>query len=208
MIAGSIILERESTEERAAMLVKVELLDKVLARVREQLPEDQAPQVEEFVRQYYTWIPAEDLEGRSPIDVYGAAVAHWSFARQRDPGSTKVRVCNPQFEEDGWQSTHTVLEIVTDDMPFLVDSTRMGVNRQGYAIHFMLHPIMKVRHDEKGRLVEVLEPDTADEDAISESIIHIEVDRQTEPALLQELYDCIEHALEQVRATVEDWPGM
>jgi NAD-specific glutamate dehydrogenase len=135
------------------MLVKDELLDKVLVRVREQLSEDQAPQVEEFVRQYFAWIPAEDLADRSPIDVYGAAVAHWSFARQREPGTSKVRVYNPNFEEHSWQSTHTVLEIVTDDMSFLVDSTRMGVNRQGYAIHLMLHPIMRVRRDDEGRLV-------------------------------------------------------
>ena len=190
------------------MLVKDELLDKVVERVREQLPEDQAPQVEEFVRQYYAWITPEDLAERSPIDLYGAAVAHWSFARQRTPGSAKIRVYNPQFEEHGWQSTHTVLEIVTDDMPFLVDSTRMGVNRQGHAIHLILHPIMKVRRDDEGRLVEVLAPDADEEDAISESVIHVEVDRQTEPDVLQELYDCIERVFEQVRAAVEDWPDM
>src|SRR5215217_2529742 len=190
------------------MLVKDELLDKVVERVREQLPEDQVPQVEEFVRQYYAWITPEDLAERSPIDLYGAAVAHWSFARQRTPGSAKIRVYNPQFEEHGWQSTHTVLEIVTDDMPFLVDSTRMGVNRQGHAIHLILHPIMKVRRDDEGRLVEVLAPDADEEDAISESVIHVEVDRQTEPDVLQELYDCIERVFEQVRAAVEDWPDM
>ncbi|MDP8949797.1 MAG: NAD-glutamate dehydrogenase, partial [Actinomycetota bacterium] len=181
------------------MLVKDELLDKILVRVREQLPEDQAPQVEEFVRQYYAWIPLEDLADRSPIDVYGTAVAQWSFARQRTPGSAKIRVYNPHFDEHGWQSTHTVVEIVNDDMPFLVDSTRMTVNRQGYAIHLMLHPIMKVKRDDEGRLVEILPADAEDEDAISESIIHVELDRQTEPEVLQELYDCIEHVLEQVR---------
>src|SRR5215212_5856725 len=190
------------------MLVKDELLDKVLARVREQLPEDQAPQVEEFARQYYAWIPVEDLEGRSPVDIYGAVVAHWNFARQRTPGSSKARVYNPNFEEHGWQSTHTVLEIVTDDMPFLVDSTRMGVNRQGYAIHLMLHPIMKVRRDDVGRLVEVLDPDSEEDGAIPESVIHVEVDRQTEPGALEGLYDCIESVLRQVRAAVEDWQEM
>jgi glutamate dehydrogenase len=190
------------------MLVKDELLDKVVERVREQLPEDQAPLVEEFVRQYYAWITPEDLAELSPIDLYGAAVAHWSFARQRKPGVAKIRVYNPQFEEHGWQSTHTVLEVVTDDMPFLVDSTRMGVNRQGHAIHLILHPIIKVRRDGEGRLVEVLAPDADEEDAISESVIHVEVDRQTEHNVLQELYDCIERVLEQVRAAVEDWPEM
>jgi len=56
-------------------------------------------------------------------------------------------VYNPRFEEHGWQTTHTVLEMVNDDMPFLVESTRMEINRQGYGIHLMLHPVMKVRRD-------------------------------------------------------------
>jgi glutamate dehydrogenase len=133
-------------------------------------------------------------------------VAHWTFAHERAPGTSKVRVYNPHFEEHGWQSTHTVLEIVTDDMPFLVDSTRMGVNRKGYAIHLMLHPIMKVRRDEAGRLIEVLNPDS--EDGISESVIHVEVDRQTETGVLEELHKCIESVLGQVRAAVEDWQEM
>jgi glutamate dehydrogenase len=103
------------------MLVKDELLDKVVARIREQMLEDQAPQVEAFARQYYGWVDAADLEDRSPIDAYGAALSHWSFASRREPGEWKIRVYNPHFEEHGWQSTHTVIEMVNDDMPFLVD---------------------------------------------------------------------------------------
>ncbi len=190
------------------MLVKDELLDKVVARVREQMPEDQAPQVEEFARQYYGWVDAEDLEDRSPIDAYGAAVSHWSFAGRREPGEWKIRIYNPQFEEHGWQSTHTVIEMVNDDMPFLVDSTRMEINRQGYAIHMILHPVINVRRDAEGRLIDVLPPDADDEDAISESVIHVEVDRQTEPSVLEDLKRSIEKTLADVQAAVEDWPKM
>ncbi len=138
------------------MLAKDELLDRVVDRVREQMPEDRVSQAEEFARQYYSWIPREDLEGRSTVDLYGAAMAHFNFAYVRAPGESKVRVYNPVYEEDGWQSTHTVLEIVTDDMSFLVDSTRMEVNARGFAIHLMLHPIMKVRRDDEGQIAEVL----------------------------------------------------
>src|SRR5918997_3426098 len=190
------------------MLVKDDLLDKVLARLREQMPEDQAPQAEEFARQYYGWIDAEDLQDRSPIDVYGTAVSHWSFVGQRRPGEGKIRVYNPQFEEHGWQSTHTVVEMVNDDMPFLVDSTRMEINRQGYAIHMILHPVIKVRRDAEGRLIDILPPDADGEDIISESVIHVEVDRQTEPFVLEDLKQSIEKTLADVKASVEDWPEM
>src|SRR5215217_3066533 len=190
------------------MLVKDELLNKVVARIKEEIPEDQAPQVEEFARQYYGWVDTDDLEDRSPIDTYGAAVSHWNFANRREPGEWKIRIYNPVFEEHGWQSTHTVVEMVNDDMPFLVDSTRMEINRQGYAIHMILHPLMKVRRDAEGRLVEVLPPDANDEDAISESMIHVEVDRQTEPSVLEDLKGYIEKTLDDVKAAVEDWQEM
>ncbi len=194
------------------MITRDDLLDKVVARVRERLPEDEAPQVEEFVRQYYGWTALEDLAGRSPVDLYGAAVAHWNFGHQREPGTAKVRVYNPQHEEHGWQSTHTVLEIVTDDMPFLVDSTRMEVNRQNLSIHLMLHPVIKVRRDEEGRLVEVLDhgsEEAEDEgEVVAESFMHVEVDRHTEPEALEGLRDNVVRILADVRAAVEDWPQM
>ena len=190
------------------MLVKDELLDKVVARIKDQMTEDQAPEVEEFARQYYGWVDADDLEERSPIDAYGAAVSHWGFAGRREPGEWKVRIYNPHFEEHGWQSTHTVIEMVNDDMPFLVDSARMEINHQGYAIHMILHPVMKVRRDAEGRLTDILPPDSDEEDAISESMIHVEVDRQTEPPVLEDLKRCIEKTLADVRASVEDWLPM
>ena len=129
---------------------KNELLDEVVERVWERWDEDQAPQVEEFVRQYYSWVAPVDLEGLSPVDIYGAAVAHWNFALQREPGKPKIRVYNPRFEEAHWQTTHTVVEIVNDDMPFLVDSVRAEISRQGYSIHLMVHPVMDVRRDDEG----------------------------------------------------------
>ena len=76
-----------------------ELIDTVCARVRERLPGEQARPCEAFVRQYYHWVPAEDLADRSPLDLYGAAVAHWNLGQQRAPGEAKVRVYNPEFEQ-------------------------------------------------------------------------------------------------------------
>ena len=70
--------------------------------------------------------------------------------------STKIRVYNPQFETHGWQSTHTAVEIVTDDKPFLIDSVAMELNRRGFGVHLVIHPVMNVRRDDAGRLLEVL----------------------------------------------------
>src|SRR4030088_1446304 len=105
-----------------------ELIDSVFARIRERLPEDQAALCSGFVRQYYHWVPPDDLVGRGALDLYGAAVAHWNLAQERVPGTVKLHVYNPDYEQHGWQSPHTLIEIVSDDMPFLVDSVTMELS--------------------------------------------------------------------------------
>jgi glutamate dehydrogenase len=185
-----------------------ELIETVCERVRERLPADQVAPCEAFARQYYQWVPAEDLADRNPLDLYGAAVAHWNLAQQRAPGEAKVRVYNPDFEQHGWQSPHTLVEIVSDDMPFIVDSVMMDLTRKGYSIHLVIHPVMWIRRDGDGHIVEVLEPDGTADDAVAESILHAEVGREHDRALLDELRRSIERVLEQVRAVVEDWQAM
>ena len=186
-----------------------ELIDTVCERVRERLPADQVAPCESFVRQYYQWVPAEDLADRNPLDLYGAAVAHYNLAQQRAAGESKVRVYNPDFEQHGWQSPHTLIEIVTDDMPFIVDSVTMQLGRLGYGIDLVIHPVMKVRRDAEGHLTEVLEHDApAPEDAIRESVVHVEVGREHDRALLDQLRATIDRVLADVRAAVEDWQEM
>src|SRR5205807_10654003 len=115
------------------------------------------------------WVPPGGLADRSPLDLYGAALAHWNLAATRASGAAKVKVYNPDFEQNGWSSPHTVIEIVSDDMPFLVDSVTMELGRQGYAIDLVIHPVIRVRRDPEGQLLEVVEPSADAPDAIAES---------------------------------------
>jgi glutamate dehydrogenase len=185
------------------------LLDVVCSRVREQLSDGEAARAEAFVRQYYRWVAPEDLAERDALDVYGLALAHFNLARRRPPGTTKVRVYNPQFDEHGWQSSHTAVEVVTDDMPFLTDSVTMELNRRGFGVHVVLHPVMTMRRDDDGRLTEVLAAQPADGSATTvESVIHAEVDRHTDPAELEQLREHVLRVIGEVRAAVEDWQKM
>jgi len=187
---------------------KTEVLERIVATIHDRLPSDQADQVESFTRQLYRQVDPEDLLEREVPDLYGAALAQWGFARQRPPGTAKVRVYSPRFEEHGWRSVHTVVEIVTDDMPFLVDSVSMELNRQGLTIHLPIHPVLTVRRDDAGQLLEVLPPDTGPRDGPRESVIRVEVDRQTDPAVLERMVEGIQRVLADVRAVSEDWAPM
>jgi glutamate dehydrogenase len=187
---------------------KADILDKIVATIHERVPAGEAAQVEAFARAYYGRVAPEDLAEYELPDLYGAVLAQWTFARRRRPGETKVRIYSPRFEERGWRSVHTIVEVVSDDMPFLVDSVTIELNRHGLTIHLPIHPVLTVRRDQEGNLLEVLPDGSEADDAVQESILHMEIDRQTEPEVLEGLREGLEQVLADVRAAVEDWPRM
>ena len=184
------------------------LIDELSDCVRQRLPDEPEIAYAEFVRQYYHWVPAPDLSDRNPLDLCGALVAHWRTGRHRPPGEPNVRVYNPEVERDGWRSPFTVVEIVSDDMPFLVDSVTMELSRQGYPIELIVHPVIRVVRDRAGQLIEVLAPGAAAPGMVEESVIHAEVARVLDSDRLAVLRAGVELVLEEVRAAVDDWPSM
>ncbi len=187
---------------------KSQLIDKITRTVKERLPEPTGAMAALFTHQYYRDVAPEDLLETDWEDLYGAVLAHWNFMRQRSPGKPTIRVYNPTYDEHGWQSTHTVVEIVTDDMPFLVDSMSMELNRHSLTLHRIIHPVLKVARDDKGRLLELVSEDADSETAIAEAVMHFEVDNQTDPKVLDGLKSDLLRVLGDVRAAVEDWQPM
>ncbi|MFD7875926.1 NAD-glutamate dehydrogenase [Streptomyces sp. NPDC059766] len=164
-----------------------------------------------FLQRYYLHTAPEDLSGRDPVDVFGAAFSHYRLAENRPQGTANVRVQTPTVEENGWTSSHSVVEVVTDDMPFLVDSVTNELTRQGRGIHVVIHPQVIVRRDVTGKLVEVLtEPPAGSmpHDTHIESWIHVEIDRETDRADLKQITADLLRVLSDVREAVEDWEKM
>ena len=174
-----------------------------------------------YLQRFYRHAAPEDLSDRDPIDVLGTALSHYRLAQERPQGTANVRVYTPTVDENGWTCTHTVVEVVTDDMPFLVDSVTNELSRQGRGIHIVIHPQVVVRRDVTGRLLEVLDtardprmmPDQQDEDglpqdALVESWIHVEIDRETDSDDLQQITTNLLRVLSDVREAVEDWQKM
>ncbi|MFJ8786487.1 NAD-glutamate dehydrogenase [Streptomyces sp. NPDC102476] len=164
-----------------------------------------------FLQRYYLHTAPEDLTGRDPVDIYGAALSHFRLGETRPQGTANVRVHTPTVEENGWTCTHTVVEVVTDDMPFLVDSVTNELTRQGRGIHVVIHPQVVVRRDVTGKLIEVLTvPPVGDlpHDAHTESWIHVEIDRETDRGDLKQITADLLRVLSDVREAVEDWEKM
>src|SRR5688572_9892808 len=133
---------------------------------------------EKFERLYYAEVDPEELAARQQRDLNGAAAAHLAFGRRFTGGTPKVRAYNPVSSQHGWQTTHTVIEIVNDDMPFLVDSVTMELNRQGLTLHLVIHPVLRAVRDARGELISIDKPSASTEGRL-ESFMHVEFDRQT-----------------------------
>ena len=162
-----------------------------------------------FLRGYYANVATEDLDGRAPADLAAIAMSHLTLAHRRR-GRAVVRVFNPTMREHGYHSPHTVIEMVNDDMPFLVDSIGLTLTQRSLALHFLVHPIFAVTRDAAGNLQSIHErgqnPDGRKQRL--ESFQHIEVDRIVDPAKLRALQADIERGLRDVRLACADWPKM
>ena len=119
------------------------------------LEADQRAAAERLITAFYEHVPPVDVAERSPRDLCGAALSLWRFAERRQPGHAKVRVYNPDLAADGWSSPHTIVEIVNDDMPFLVDSVSLAINASSRIVHLVIHPLLAATRDPKGRLREL-----------------------------------------------------
>ncbi len=187
---------------------KRELIDAVVTEIGSRLGPDEADLAAGFARHYFHDVAPRDVVAREMLDLYGTALAHLRFAASRRPGTAIIRVYNPNLQQHGWQSTHTVVEIVNDDMPFLVDSVAMELNRHGFGIHLAIHPIFAVRRDAEGRLTGIGKRGEAAPGSPPESFMHVQIDRQSDPQLLDELERDLERILGDVRRAVEDWQAM
>ncbi len=120
-------------------------------------PDD--PLLPRFLEHYYAELGEDELDDRRIDDIYAAAVAHLTLGRVRAPGQPVVRAISPDRERDGWRCDHSVLLVVTDDMPFLVDTIRMVLDRRGLGIHLLVHPMLAVARDEQHTLLDVAADD-------------------------------------------------
>jgi glutamate dehydrogenase len=167
-------------------------------------PADQAT-ADRFIAQFYEHVPPSDVAERTPRNLYGAALSLWRFGERRRTGQTKIRVHNPDPAVEGWSSPHTIVEIVNDDMPFLVDSVTGAINASNRVVHLIIHPILTVARDPDGRLCGVLEPGAA---GTCESWMQLEITFEADPADLTRLTQTLSGVLVDVRAAVSDWQPM
>jgi glutamate dehydrogenase len=151
-----------------------------------------------FIGAFFARMAHSDMDLHTPAEWASLIAGLLDFLKQREPGRAKVRVSSPERGHAG----RSVLEVVTDDMPFLVDTVSMIVSDQ-LQIHAVIHPVVKAVRDAKGQLQRL-----GDDAGAPESVMHFEIDRVADEAAQAALKTRVESALEDVRAAVADWSAM
>ena len=174
---------------------------------------------EKYLHGYYRHVNSSDLMAAGPKRAGSVAAEHAELAASRPQGRAVVRV------RAGADATllagRDVIDVVTDDMPFLVDTITMTLAAHDVAAELVVHPQLAVRRDVTGSLREVVRPiesvRPADRpripgtdgapDRIAESWSHIEVGKLA-GGKAEAIAADLEKALGDVRMAVEDYPKM
>lgn len=181
------------------------VLNNVNKLIQSKVHADKAPLVASFANALYRNMSNEDLVHRNDSDLYGAALSLWNCLESKSSDEAVIRVFNPEVAKHGWQSSHTIVEIIAKDMPFLVDSVRMAMNQANIASHLLLHCPLKVQRDAKGNITKLSNLKVAEEATSTNTVFFIEIDRQTDQAVIEEFKQELNSVLQDVSIAVADW---
>jgi glutamate dehydrogenase len=176
-----------------------------VSKLINQKVKDQTELVEKFAYTLYGKISNEDLVGRNDSDLYGAALSLWQTFNQHAEPAARIRVYNPEIARHGWESKHTIVEIVVQDMPFLVDSVRMALSRHGVAAHLLLHYPLQTQRDKAGRIIDFFKMGSKTKASTQQTVFHIEIDRISDDVTIQTLKSELHSVMEDVSLAVQDW---
>jgi glutamate dehydrogenase len=185
------------------------ILKSVAKLIQQKVPTETAPLLEQFSSLLYSNISSLDLEHRNESDMYGATLSLWNSLNGHQDDSPVIRVFNPQVSKHGWKSSHTIIEIIVKDMPFLVDSVRIALNRLGLSPHLLLNaPINIVRNDKNEITHLSASSDKSIKSTSIETVFFIEIDRQTEQSALDFVTQDLKSVMDDILLTVSDWQPM
>jgi len=186
--------------------IREQLVDRIVATRPDSAVLKSRRQIDLYLRDFFRNVPYEDMDGRSPEIMARAAMAHLQFARKKRKGEALLHIFNPTVEEHGYESAYTIVEMVNDDMPFIVDSVSAAISRQNLNIQITVHPIMRVRRNKNDVIEEIL-PHNG-EGGRMESFVRFVIDKETDEHHLDVLHHEILRVLGDVRLSVRDWIAM
>lgn len=162
---------------------------------------------QDFLKNYLSRITQDDIIEYPAEKLINIALHHWKLAQKRKRDAILIEIFNPETKAHGWQSKHTGVCIIVRDMPFLVDTSRMLFDRLDIDIHFSINtPQLYFERDSQGAMKKLLTK--RQPKCLQEAFIYFEINRQSDPKVIQQIYQSLVDSLEDVAMAVDDWQAM
>ncbi|MFO1387597.1 NAD-glutamate dehydrogenase [Cellvibrio sp.] len=174
----------------------------------EKLPSTDLTGFMKFVECYFSRFPLEELAGRYLADVFGSVYQWWTYIQEFDGRQPKVGLINPKLDVEGWVCPHTVLIVHQTDMPFLVDSIRIELNRRNIAIHAIKSTVLHLIRDSDNKLVDVVVSSDTPAPAKKEAFVYLEINLLTQKEELQSIEQSLMSVLAELSVVVNDFQPM
>ena len=167
----------------------------------------------QLASRFFNHYPLEELVGRRLSDVFGSLHQWWQFIQQYPGDQPKIRLFNPGHAEDGWVCPHTLLVVLQRDMPFLVDSIRIELNRRNIAIYAIKSTVLNLVRDSRDQLVafDDDQPEGTNNNvgkASKEALIVMELSARSDSLELDEIVASLRRILADVARVVADYQPM
>jgi glutamate dehydrogenase len=167
---------------------------------------DRIDGADRFVALLFGRAAPEDLVSYDKNELAALARDAWAFLSARKPGAPKIRIVSPPATAGDRLSSISVIEVVNDDMPFLVDSVMGELTERGLDIRLVAHPILSVERDRKtGQITAPPDEARGRNSEPRESFIHIHVERIEDVQRRNEIVQALEQVLAEVGLCVRDW---
>lgn len=190
----------------------LQLENKIIAEITKsavkQLNKTEKSNVEKFTAAFYKFASTEDLVRFDKKSMAVVAKETYKFLKKRQKNKPKIRIFNPSVKTDGWESEYTIVEIINDDKPFLIDSVTEEINRHEYKIHQLLFPVINVERNKKQELVTIKTENKSKSDINDESVMHFKISHISDTKEMKTLEKDILNVLSAVSIAVKDWRGI
>ena len=174
----------------------------------EKIPASELQGFIKFTEYYFSRFPLDELAGRYLGDVFGSVYQWWRYIQHFDGAEAEISLINPKLDVEGWVCPHTVLVVQQIDMPFLVDSIRIELNRRNIAIHAIKSTVFNVTRDAKFQLVDILDAPNVEQVSSKEAFVYLEINLLTLKAELEEIKQSLLSVLAELSVVVRDFKPM
>jgi len=166
------------------------------------------PLLQSFISGIYRDVSIVDLAMIKPDDLAGLTVSLWREVHLWKGKVAKVKVFNPDVEQEEWQSTHSIITVLSRNIPFVIDTIKIILNKQQIKLHRIFYSEISSERAASGKLKDLTTGVVNVNDANTELLLYIEIDQTTSSSERLKIKKSLEQALANVSLVVDDYQSM